>query len=377
MPSTVIPAKAGIQFSALDHAFMARAIALTANGRDTATPNPNVGCVLVKDGRVIGEGWHEKAGELHAEARALEAATESPEGATAYVTLEPCAHQGRTGPCTERLVAAKVARVVAAIEDPFPQVAGRGFARLREAGIRVEHGLMAAEAGEAHRGFLHRMRHGRPWIRLKAASSLDGRVALANGESQWITGEAARRDVHALRARSCAMLTGIGTVLRDDPQLNVRHVPSKRQPRVVLIDSRLDVPLGAKLLKGERPIVFTVKRDADKRARLADMGVEVIDAPEDAAKPGKTDLRAIARVLGDHQLNEITVETGGKLMGSLLAAGIVDELVIYYAPMLIGDSGQGLFALPESTSLDHAPRPRIVDVRAVGNDWRVTARFER
>jgi diaminohydroxyphosphoribosylaminopyrimidine deaminase / 5-amino-6-(5-phosphoribosylamino)uracil reductase len=364
-------------FSAEDHAFMARAIALTANGRDTATPNPNVACVLVRNGRVIGEGWHEKAGEPHAEARALEACTEFPEGATAYVTLEPCAHHGRTGPCTERLVAAKVARVVAAIEDPFPQVAGRGFARLREAGIRVESGLMAAEAEEAHRGFLHRMRHGRPWIRLKAAASLDGKVALADGTSQWITGEAARRDVHALRARSCAMLTGIGTVLHDDPQLNVRHVPCKRQPRVVLIDSRLDVPLEAKILQGERPMVFTVSRDVDKRARLADMGVELIDAPEDPAKPGKTDLADIARILGEHHLNEITVEAGGKLMGSLLAAGIVDELVIYHAPMLVGDSGQGLFAMPGLASLDAAPRPRIIDLRAVGHDWRLTARFER
>jgi diaminohydroxyphosphoribosylaminopyrimidine deaminase/5-amino-6-(5-phosphoribosylamino)uracil reductase len=376
MGSSVIPAKAGIQFSALDHAFMARAIALTANGRDTATPNPNVGCVLVKGGRVIGEGWHEKAGELHAEARALASCTESPEGSTAYVTLEPCAHTGRTGPCTERLVAAKVARVVAAIEDPFPQVSGRGFARLREAGIRVESGLMAAEAEEAHRGFLHRMRLGRPWIRVKAASSLDGRVALANGDSQWITGEAARRDVHALRARSCAMLTGIGTVLRDDPRLNVRHVPCARQPRVVLVDSRLDVPLEARLLKGERPIVFTVSRDAGKRSRLAGMGVEVVDAPEDPAKPGKTDLAAIARILGERfQLNEITVETGGKLMGSLLASGIVDELVVYLAPMLVGDTGQGLFALPGISRLADAPRVRIADVRAVGGDWRITARF--
>ena len=362
-------------FTAEDHAFMARAIALTANGRDTATPNPNVGCVLVKDGRIIGEGWHEKAGELHAEARALDSCTESPEGATAYVTLEPCAHQGRTGPCTERLVAAKLARVVAAIEDPFPQVSGRGFARLREAGIAVEHGLMAAEAQDAHRGFLHRMRHGRPWIRVKAAASLDGRVALASGESQWITEEAARRDVHALRARSCAMLTGIGTVLRDDPQLNVRHVPCKRQPRVVLIDSRLDVPAEAKLLRGERPIVFTVSRDMAKRGRLEDMGVQVIDAPEDTAKPGKTDLAAIARVLAEHHFNEVTVETGGKLMGSLLLAGVVDELVLYFAPMLIGDSGQGLFALPEIQRLDQALRPRIVDMRAVGQDWRLTARF--
>jgi diaminohydroxyphosphoribosylaminopyrimidine deaminase / 5-amino-6-(5-phosphoribosylamino)uracil reductase len=362
-------------FSPVDHAFMERALALTARGRDTATPNPNVGCVIAKGARIIGEGWHERAGELHAEARALEACSESPEGATAYVTLEPCAHQGRTGPCTERLIAARVARVVAAIEDPFPEVKGRGFARLREAGIQVESGLLAAEAEEAHRGFLSRMRRGRPWIRVKAASSLDGRVALANGESRWITGEEARRDVHALRARSCAMLTGIGTVLRDDPQLNVRHVPASRQPRVVLIDSRLDVPHEAKILGGERPIVFTVSADAEKRAKLAALGVEVIDAPMDPAKPGKTDLAAIARVLGAKEFNEVTVETGGKLMGSLLTAGVVDELVIYYAPMLIGDTGQALFALPELQRLDLALRPRIVDVRPVGHDWRLTARF--
>ncbi len=362
-------------FSAVDHAFMERALALTAKGRDTATPNPNVGCVIAKGGRIIGEGWHERAGEPHAETRALAACRESPEGATAYVTLEPCAHQGRTGPCTERLIAAKVARVVAAMEDPFPEVSGRGFARLREAGIQVESGLMAAEAEEAHRGFLSRIRRGRPWLRVKAASSLDGRVALANGESRWITGEEARRDVHALRARSCAVLTGIGTVLHDDPQLNVRHVPCTRQPRPVLIDSRLEVPLEAKILQGEPPIIFTVAEAAEKRHRLADMGAEVVDAPVDPAKTGKTDLMAIARMLGDRGFNEVTAETGGNLMGSLLASGVVDELVIYYAPMIIGNSGQGLFALPEIMSLSEALRPRIVDVRSVGHDLRVTARF--
>ncbi len=363
------------KFSAVDHAFMERALALTARGRDTATPNPSVGCVIAKAGRIIGEGWHERAGELHAEARALAACKESTEGATAYVTLEPCAHQGRTGPCTERLIAAKVARVVAAIEDPFPEVSGRGFARLRNAGIQVESGLMATEAEEAHRGFLSRIRRGRPWLRLKAAASLDGRVALANGQSQWITGEEARRDVHALRARSCAVLTGIRTVLSDDPQLNVRHVPCTRQPRPVLIDSRLDLPLEAKILKGVPPIIFTVAGSAEKRHRLADMGAEVIDAAVDPAKPGKTDLMAIARMLGDRGFNEVTAETGGNLMGSLLAAGVVDELVIYFAPMIIGNSGQGLFALPEITSLSEALRPRIVDVRSVGQDLRVTARF--
>ena len=361
-------------FSAEDHAFMARAIALTERGRETATPNPNVACVIVKGGRILGEGWHERAGEAHAEARALAACKESPEGATAYVTLEPCAHHGRTGPCAEALIAAKVVRVVSAIEDPFPKVQGRGHARLREAGIRVETGLMAAQAEEAHRGFLHRIRTGRPWMRIKAAASLDGRIALANGRSQWITGEAARRDVHALRARSCAMLTGIGTVLADDPQLTVRHVPCSRQPKRIVIDSRLDLQPGAKVLPA---LVFTTSTDADKRARLEAAGAEIVAAPHDPAKPGKTDLAAIARELGARGLNEVTVETGSKLNGSLIAAGVVDEIVLYVAPMLLGDSAQGLFALPELASLDTALRPRIVDVRAVGEDWRITARLAR
>jgi diaminohydroxyphosphoribosylaminopyrimidine deaminase/5-amino-6-(5-phosphoribosylamino)uracil reductase len=364
-------------FTAEDHAFMARALQLTERGRDTCTPNPNVGCVIVKGGRIIGEGWHERAGGPHAEAHALAASSEPAEGATAYVTLEPCAHQGRTPPCADALAKAKVARVVAALEDPNPLVHGRGSSVLRDAGIRVDVGLMAAQAEEAHRGFLHRMRLGRPWMRIKSAASLDGRIALASGESQWITGEAARRDVHALRARSCAMLTGIGTVLRDDPELTVRHVPCSRQPRRVLIDSRLDVSPDAKILRGEPPIIFTVSDDAAKRRALEALGAEVLTAPTDPAKPGKTDLAAIARVLGEHGFNEVTIETGAKLNGSLLAAGVVDEIVLYLAPMLLGDAAMGLFALPELASLDQALRPRIVDVRQVGADIRVTARIDR
>lgn len=356
---------------------MARALALTERGRDTATPNPNVGCVIAKGGRVIGEGWHERAGEPHAETRALAACTEPPEGATVYVSLEPCAHEGRTPPCADALVAARVGRVVAALEDPNPLVHGRGANRLRDAGIRVDLGLLAAQAEEAHRGFLTRMRTGRPWMRIKAAASLDGRIALADGTSQWITSEAARRDVHRLRARSCAMLTGIGTVLRDDPRLTVRHVACERQPRRVLIDSRLDLPLDAKILEGEAPLVFTVSRDEAKRKALAARGVEVVDAPVDPAKPGKTDLGAIARELGARGFNEVTVETGGKLAGSLIAAGVIDEIVIYLAPLLLGDAAQGLFALPELTRLDRATRLEIVDMRAVGADWRVTARLAR
>ena len=361
-------------FSAEDHAFMARALQLAERGRNTSTPNPSVGCVLVKGGRIIGEGWHERAGEPHAEVKAMAAAGGSVEGATAYVTLEPCAHHGRTPPCSEALVNARVGRVVAAIEDPNPLVAGKGLARLREAGIAAEAGCMAAQAEEAHRGFLHRMRTGRPWMRIKSAASLDGRIALANGESRWITGAAARRDVHALRARSCAMLTGIGTVLRDDPELTVRDVPATRQPARIVVDSRLDIAPTARIA-GPGTLVFTTSTDAAKRAALEAKGVEVVQAPQDAAKPGKTDLAAIARVLGERGFNEVTVETGARLNGSLLAAGVIDEIVLYLAPMLLGDAAQGLFALPELQALGQAMRPRIVDVRSVGDDVRITMRL--
>jgi diaminohydroxyphosphoribosylaminopyrimidine deaminase/5-amino-6-(5-phosphoribosylamino)uracil reductase len=360
-------------FTLEDHAFMVRALALTEKGRDTSTPNPSVGCVIVKDGLVVAEGWHERAGEPHAEARALAAATESVEGATVYLSLEPCSHHGRTPPCADALIAAKVGRVVAALEDPNPKVKGEGAARLRAAGIRVDMGLMADEALEAHRGFVWRMTRGRPWMLVKAASSLDGRVALANGESKWITGEEARRDVHAMRAHACAMLTGIGTVLRDDPELTVRHVPCRRQPKRVVIDSRLDMPLDAKIMQGEPPVIMTVSQDAGRRKALEARGAEVVAVPREG---DKTDLAAIARLLGERGCNEVMVETGGKLMGSLLRANVVDELVIYYAPLILGDKAMAMFALPEWTSLGEALRPRIVDVRAIGDDIRVTARFE-
>lgn len=362
-------------FTAEDHAFMARALALTERGRDTATPNPAVGCVIAKGGRIIGEGWHEKAGAPHAEVRALAAATEPPEGATVYVTLEPCGHQGRTPPCADALVKAKVGRVVAALEDPNPLVHGEGANRLRDAGIRVDLGLMAAQAEEAHLGFLTRMRRGRPWMRMKVAASLDGRIALANGESRWITGEPARRDVHAIRARSCAILTGIGTVARDDPDLTVRYVAARRQPRRVLIDNRLEVALTSRIFKGEPPIVVTVSKDARRRKAIEALGAEVFEAPMDPFAVGKSDLAAVTRELAARGFNEVTIETGGKLNGSFLAAGLVDELVLYLSPKIFGDSAQGLFDLPEMTRLEQALRPRIVDVRNVGEDLRLTARF--
>ena len=358
-------------WSGADLAFMTRALALTERGRDTSTPNPSVGCVIVKDGRVVGEGWHERAGEPHAEIRALAAAGGQAEGATVYTTLEPCSHTGRTGPCADALIAAKVARVVTALQDPSPRVNGQGLQRLRDAGIPVEVGLLEEEAREAHRGFLARVTRGRPWLRVKAAASLDGRIALANGASRWITSEASREDVHRIRARSCAMLTGIGTVIADDPQLTVRKVPCKRQPRRVVIDNRLDMPLTAKILAGDPPLILTVSDDAGKRAALEARGVEVVRV----AGEGKSDLAAVAKVLADRGFNEVTAETGGKLMGSLLAAGVVDEVLIYYAPMILGDKSQAMFVLPEWTNLEQALRPRIVEVRNIGPDIRVTARF--
>lgn len=359
-------------FSHEDQAFMARALELTRRGRDTATPNPAVGCVIVKDGIAIGEGWHERAGEAHAETRALAACTGSPEGATAYVTLEPCSHHGRTPPCVDALIAAKVVRVVAALEDPNPKVRGSGTARLRQAGVRVDVGCLEDQAREAHIGFVSRMTRGRPWMRLKTAATLDGRIALANGVSQWITGEAARRDVHALRARSCAVLTGIGTVLRDDPRLTVRDVPCTRQPRRVLIDSRLDLPLTAKLLQGEPILVLTVSDDATRRKRIEDAGAEVVVVPK---RGEKTDLAAVARLLAERGFNDVMVETGGKLNGSLLQAGVVDEIVFYLAPKIFGDQGQGIFALPAFTSIAQAVALRIVDVESIGGDLRITARM--
>jgi diaminohydroxyphosphoribosylaminopyrimidine deaminase/5-amino-6-(5-phosphoribosylamino)uracil reductase len=360
-------------FSAADHALMARAIALGARGRDTAGPNPSVGCVIAKGGRVIGEGWHARAGEAHAERAALADCRESPEGATAYVTLEPCSHHGRTPPCADALVAARLARVVAAIEDPNPLVKGRGLARLREAGLAVETGLLADEASRLHRGFLARMRRGRPWIVLKAAASLDGRIALANGESRWITGEAARRDVHRLRRRACAVLTGYGTVAADDPALTVRHVPCERQPRRIVIDNRLETPDGAKILSGEPALIVTASDDATGRARLEARGAEVVRVAADGAK---TDLVAVARLLAERGFNEVLVETGSKLGGSLLRAGVVDEIVLYLAPSLLGDSAQGLFALAPLQHLAGAQRARVTDVRAVGGDLRLTALLE-
>jgi diaminohydroxyphosphoribosylaminopyrimidine deaminase/5-amino-6-(5-phosphoribosylamino)uracil reductase len=362
-----------VSFSATDHAFMAHALRLAAHGLNTTAPNPRVGCVLVRDGAVIAAGWHEKAGGPHAEAAALaKVGPGGTAGCTAYVTLEPCSHHGRTPPCADALIAAGVTRVVAAMTDPNPLVAGRGLDRLRAAGIAVAHGLLEAEARELNIGFVARMTRGRPWIRLKVAASLDGRTALANGKSQWITGPDARRDVHAWRARSCAMLTGIGTVRDDDPRLTARDVPATRQPLRVVVDSRLEIAEDAAILEGGNCLIACAADNPGKTARLAARGAEVVVLPN---TQGKVDLSALLAELGRRGINEVMVEAGAKLNGSLLRENCVDELLVYQAPVLLGDAARGMFALGELTDLAGAKRLDIVERRAVGADFLIRARF--
>lgn len=351
---------------------MAQALALAERGLYTTTPNPRVGCVIVRDGAVVGAGWHERAGEPHAEVIALREAGSRAGGATVYVSLEPCSHHGRTPPCTDALIAAKVARVVAACEDPNPLVAGQGLARLRAAGIDVGVGLMGEAARELNIGFVSRMTRGRPWVRMKVAASLDGKTALANGRSQWITSPEARRDGHAFRARACAVLTGIGTVKDDDPQLTVRDVPTSRQPLRVLVDSRLEVPPDARILEGGNVLIAAASDDGARAAALTARGAEVLSIPNAA---GKVELGKLMTELGRRGLNEVHVEAGFKLNGSLIAAGLVDELVVYLAPSLIGESGRGMFNLPELADLAASVRLEIRDVRRIGPDVRILARL--
>ena len=357
---------------------MARALALAAEGTMTH-PNPRVGCVLTRDGQVVGEGFHARAGEAHAEAAALAAAGAAARGATAYVSLEPCCHQGRTPPCTDALIAAGVAEVVAPMVDPNPKVAGQGFAALERAGIKVRHGLMLAQAAALNPGFIKRMKHGRPFVRVKVGMSLDGRIALANGESRWITGVEARADVQALRARSDAIVTGVGTVLADDPSLTVRDATGAalpRQPLRVVLDASLRLPADARLLaQPGRTLVFTAALDPHHASALSEAHAEIVSVPaEPAADGARLDLGAVLDALGARQINEVLVEAGTTLAGAFVAAGLVDELVLYMAPTLLGDSARAAFALPTLASLDDRIALEIVEMRAVGRDWRVTAR---
>jgi diaminohydroxyphosphoribosylaminopyrimidine deaminase/5-amino-6-(5-phosphoribosylamino)uracil reductase len=351
---------------------MARALRLAERGLYTTAPNPRVGCVIVREGAVAGEGWHEKAGGPHAEVNALQAAGARAGGATAYVTLEPCSHHGHTPPCVDALIAAGVARVIAAMQDPNPQVAGRGLAALEGGGIVVATGLHESEARELNVGFVARMTRGRPWVRMKLAATLDGKTALLNGRSQWITGGAARRDGHQWRARACAVLTGIGTVKDDDPQLTVREVAASRQPLRVVVDSRLETPLSARILIGGNVLIAGAHGDRERMRALEDRGAEVIVLPN---RGGKVELSDLFRELARREVNEVHVEAGYRLNGSLLREHMVDELVLYLAPHLIGDAARGMFNLPELTDLSGRRNLTIHDIRMVGSDIRVVARF--
>jgi diaminohydroxyphosphoribosylaminopyrimidine deaminase/5-amino-6-(5-phosphoribosylamino)uracil reductase len=354
---------------------MERALRLAANGIYTTHPNPSVGCVVVANGEIVGEGWTAPPGGPHAERVALTQAGGRARGGTVYVTLEPCNHTGRTGPCTEALIAAGVARVVCASRDPNPHVAGGGVEALEEAGIEVAVGLLESEARALIPGYFSRTLRGRPFVRSKLAVSLDGRTALANGTSQWITGQAARADVHRWRARSSAVLTGIGTLLADDPSLNARLDDSSidvRQPSRIVVDSALRAPASAKLfaLPGES-IVFTTSSDVERTSELAGVGVRVERV---AGVDDRCDLVAVVRRLGELGHNEVWVEAGPRLNGALLAAGLIDELVIYMAPLLLGDAARGMFDLGKLTLLEQCPRLVLDELSTIGTDLRVVAR---
>ena len=360
----------GGAFTARDHELMARALRLAERGLNTTSPNPRVGCVLASGERVLGEGFHERAGEPHAEVHALRIAGDAARGATAYVTLEPCAHTGRTPPCADTLIAAGVARVVAASEDPFPRVDGAGLARLRDAGIAVEVGLMRDQARELNRGFFSRIERARPWVRVKLAATLDGRTALPDGSSQWITGPEARADNMRWRARSSALMVGSGTALADDPRLTVRFDDrtSFKPPLRVLLDRALRVPGTSRLFDGSAPtLVFHAVDGIEQDVP----GAERVPVPLAGAT---LDLHAVLRELAASGVNELQVEAGPILSGALLGAGLVDECLLYLNPSVIGEDARGLFQLPALADLAARPRFRTVDLRLLGPDLRMLLR---
>jgi diaminohydroxyphosphoribosylaminopyrimidine deaminase/5-amino-6-(5-phosphoribosylamino)uracil reductase len=357
-------------FSAIDHAMMARAFRLAERGRFTTRPNPLVGCVLAHADAVVGEGWHERAGEPHAEVIALRAAGDRARGATAYVTLEPCAHTGRTPPCAEALVAAGVARVVAAMRDPFPEVDGAGFKRLEAAGIAVDYGLMEAQARALNVGFISRVERGRPWLRVKLATSLDGRTAMASGDSKWISGPAARLDVQRWRARSGALLTGAGTVLADDPHLTVRlgdDTPFVPPLRVVLDPGLATIHRGH-VREGDAPTLYIHAPDA-----RVPRGVHAQMAPA-PVHAGRFDLDAVLRLLAARGINEVQLEAGATLAGAFLADGLVDELLLYVAPVLLGGDARPLFQGLAIADMAHRHQLEWVETRRVGDDMRLLLR---
>jgi diaminohydroxyphosphoribosylaminopyrimidine deaminase/5-amino-6-(5-phosphoribosylamino)uracil reductase len=352
------------RFSAFDHAMMRRALELAQKGLYTATPNPRVGCVVTKDETIVGAGWHERAGGPHAEVVALQNAGNAAAGATVYVTLEPCNHHGRTPPCVETLTRNRIGRVVAAMRDPNPRAAHGGDA-LEAAGIRFEHGLMEAEARELNVGFVSRMTRKRPWVRLKIAATFDGRTALADGTSQWITGAEARRDGHRWRARACAILTGAGTVRADNPRLTVREVATPRQPLRVIVDSRLETPASARILEGGNVLIFA------GMARRVPAGAEVMVLPNENQK---VDLPRMLEELARRGVNELHVEAGFRLNGSLVREGCVDEFLLYLNPSFLGDGAQGMLDLPAVLSLEKRIKLRLLSIERLGEDLRILAR---
>lgn len=360
-----------------DEHYMQLALHQARLGGNDVAPNPRVGCVLLKDGQIIGQGYTQPPGGNHAEIEALADARQKGQdvrGATAYVTLEPCSHFGRTPPCVDALLRAGVARVVAALADPNPLVAGRGMQTLAAAGVEVKCGLLQAAAEEINAGFLKRMRTGLPWVRMKSAASLDGKTALQNGSSQWITGAEARRDGHTWRARAQVILTGIGTVQADDPQLTARDVPCARQPLRVIVDSGLEISPDARILQGEPVLIAYARPHPQQESLLRAKGAELLHLPNPA---GKVDLPALIRELGRREINEVHVEAGQKLNASLIREGCVDELLLYLAPSLLGE-GQPMFALPALSRLQDLPLQQQLqfdEIKPIGNDLRLRARF--
>ncbi len=363
-----------------DQSCMRRALQLAAGVLYRTSPNPRVGCVIVRDGIIVAEGATEAAGRRHAEIVALDAARArgvEPRGCTVYVTLEPCAHTGRTPPCADALVAAGIARLVAASLDPNPRVAGGGLRRLAEAGVATCCGLLENAARELNLGFFSRFERGRPWVRLKAAASLDGITALADGSSQWITGTAARADGHHWRARACALLTGIGTVRGDDPDLTVRHVATPRQPPRVVVDSRLDLDPRARILqRGVVWVAHAAGADARRADALRARGADLLELPADPTAPGRIDLRALMAELAARDIGELHVEAGARLNAALLAADLVDELLLYVAPKLLGQ-GRGIAPFGPLGSIDQALRLQRVELERIGEDYRWRARLAR
>lgn len=366
-------------YTSQDHAYMTQALRLAEQGLYTSQPNPRVGCVVVKDGKVIGEGAHLKAGEHHAEVHALNQAGENARGADVYVTLEPCSHQGQTPPCVGPLIEAGVARVFVAMQDPNPIVSGKGIQALKDAGIDVNVGLMQANAEQLNPGFIKRMKTNMPYVRCKVAASLDGKIALSNGRSLWITGEAARRDVHHWRARSDAVITGIGTVLYDNPVMTVRLEKEARQSLRVIVDSQLSIPLQAKILNehdlNEYPVAIAYARDKFGHAeKLQAMGVELLHLPQDTSGNTRVNLFGLLDALGQKGCNEVLIEAGHGLNGGFLQRELIDECILYYAPKLMGSDAMPIFSIKTITSMSKAINLDLLDVRQIGEDIRVIAR---